>query len=120
MSIDNRGAECPLNALPNVGIHEAGPHVIKDSAGTAIDITGATITFTIIDGKGNNDSTPEISSYNMTITDAANGEFKIDVPASAFTHEWGEEMTYTLAIKYSGDSQYTPLIYGTLSLQEAF
>ena len=114
MSIDNRGVECPLHALPNIGIYEAGPHVIKDANGTAIDITGATITFTVIDGEGNRDESPTISTYTMTITDAANGEFKIEVPPSEFTNDWGKQMAYSLAIRYSGDSYDTPLIYGPL------
>ena len=127
--INNKGGAVTLEAIPTVGIYIPGPNVIKDEAGDPVDITGAEIKIHLADNagamtgyaaSGYQGTCPGVTSFSCTITDAANGEFSIAVPASHFTRKWGGQMTHSLTIQYAGSSSPEGLMYGAVNVQEAF
>lgn len=80
----------------------------------AQSLANASVTGYLMDDEGSS-----VTPYTMTITDAAQGMFNLVFPASAFADKWGEEVSYVAHAQYTSDSAPTPLMYGTIRLQEA-
>ena len=95
---DMRGAQWDLDITASAGVNT--DVVAKDNAGSVIDITGYAIQCTVRDDReqardyGGQYGTE--TSYTMTITDAANGEFDFIIPSTEFTNKEGGRLTYEL------------------------
>lgn len=123
--IDNRGGRLDIRAYPVTGINLPGPHVIKDSDGNRVDVTGATLALYLSDrdeteGGYGADTGAWTETIAQSITDEAQGEYSISVPASHFSGKWGGEMNYMVAITYANETQPTPLHSGIVLIQEAY
>lgn len=113
MSVANfQGARIDIPTSPPNGVNtDVG---VKDGNGAAISLAGTTITGYLMDDDGS-----AVTPYTMTVVSEAGGTFDLVFPASAFTNLWGEEISYTVNMQFSGDAAPTPLLYGVIRLQEA-
>lgn len=109
---DLRGGRLDFRVSPPNGIRIDGQYVEGDDEPRPL--VGASLTGYLMDDDGS-----AVTSYNMTITNDVLGEFLVVFPASAFTNLWGEKISYVVSAQYSGDAGTTPLLYGTIHLQEA-
>lgn len=111
-TIDLQGGRLNLRITPPNGVKTDVQYTSDGS--TAEPLTGATVTGYLMD-----DSFTTVSTHSMTVTDAAQGEFNLIFPASAFTNYWGEEMSYVVNAQFASESAPTPLMHGVISIQEA-
>ena len=112
-SLDQRGAQLQIFAHPSTGLRLS--LVFKDSGGSAIDITGQSVSITLANG---DDESPVINEYQGTITDAANGAATITVAGSYFAKMYGEEVAYSVKRTDSAGIDI-PEFWGLVTLSEA-
>ena len=109
---DLRGGKNDLRVAPPNGVKLDCQYTSDGS--TAEPLTDATVTGYLMD-----DSYNVVASYNMTVTDAAQGEVDVEFPASAFSDHWGGEMTYVVHAQFASEASPTPLMHGVIRLLEA-
>ena len=110
-TLDMRGARFDIRVAPPNGVHHA--FAFKQDSTTPRSLTGATVTAYLAD-----DGADSVTSYVQTVTDTANGEFTLIIPASAFDNLWGKQATYVVNAQYAAESAPTPLLYGIITVLE--
>lgn len=111
-TLDLQGGRLNFRVSPPNGIKTDCQYTSDGT--TAEPLTDATVTGYLMD-----DSFSVVASYSMTVTDAAEGEFNLIFPATAFTDYWGCDMSYVVHAQFASESAPTPLMHGTIRLQEA-
>ncbi len=111
-SADLQGGRFDMRASPPNGVKIDCQYTTDGT--TALSLANASIVGYLMDDNGS-----LVASYNMAITNAANGEFDLIFPATAFTDLWGEQIAYVVHAQYTSETAPTPLMYGVITLQEA-
>ena len=118
-TIDTRGEQVNFSINASVGIYRN--FTAYTPAGAIYDLTGKTITTVMKDDRDSGNSyggaTCAETTYSQTITDAVNGEFVFEIPASAFTNKESGDLTHeTYAVLENG--KRVGILWGYINVLE--
>lgn len=118
--LEGRGAQLDIQIAASVGWY-ATLNVKTDDASTARDLTGETLTLVVKDDR---ESAGDygglygyVSSYTLTVSDAANGVAKIAVPPSEFLRKEGGQLSYELSVTNTLGEKFG-LLFGYFAVLE--
>lgn len=111
-TIDVRGEQNNFNISASVGIYFN--YTAINAAGSIYDLTDKTVMTVLKDDEDGNCSE---STYSQTITDAANGEFDFEIPASAFSNKESGQLSHeTYIVLESGKK--VGIMWGYINVTE--
>lgn len=91
---------------------------LKDTAGTGIDITGATMALEAVNDNGDSIFVASTADSRITLTTPATGYFKLNVPQSVIGAVAVGTYKFDLVMTLSGEK--TRLMFGTVNVVEGY